>query len=354
MRFIRKITLLIIIMIVGFYFLEKNDLIPSQTVDKMNQILHKNKFVQDVKIDTEIKQASSIIEDDLLMWIGKSSDELIDELGEPLRRDLSAYDYTWWVYTNELTEYVQFGISDDLIQTIYIVSNETAGSSEFIGQSYEQMNEQFTFPSTINYRNGLSTYKFQLTKDEILQRPLTKVSEDLFIQFYFDQFTNKLSSMRILTAEVLLKHTPYGIEYRGELPKGPSISEQEWTQIENGSEQQIFQITNIIRNRHQKSQLVWEEDVQEVAVSHSKDMFEQDYFSHDSLDGRSLKDRLAAKKILYQAAGENIAAQYSDGPAAVEGWLNSEGHREALLTNEFTHLGVGVYRLYFTQNFIAD
>ncbi|MBR3119412.1 MAG: CAP domain-containing protein, partial [Oceanobacillus sp.] len=42
-----------------------------------------------------------------------------------------------------------------------------------------------------------------------------------------------------------------------------------------------------------------------------------------------------------------------DAPAAMEGWLNSEGHREALLSNDYTHIGVGVHRLYYTQNFLG-
>ncbi|MFB4475823.1 CAP domain-containing protein, partial [Oceanobacillus caeni] len=32
----------------------------------------------------------------------------------------------------------------------------------------------------------------------------------------------------------------------------------------------------------------------------------------------------------------------------------SEGHREALLSEDYTHIGVGVYRLYYTQNFLAQ
>jgi uncharacterized protein YkwD len=39
------------------------------------------------------------------------------------------------------------------------------------------------------------------------------------------------------------------------------------------------------------------------------------------------------------AVGENLALGYSDGAAAVDGWLNSPGHRDNLL-GPFTHLGV--------------
>lgn len=67
---------------------------------------------------------------------------------------------------------------------------------------------------------------------------------------------------------------------------------------------------------------------------------------------KGLKERLASEEVYYLAAGENIAAQYPDAPAAMQGWLNSKGHREALLEDDYTHLGVGVYHFYYTQNFL--
>ena len=58
--------------------------------------------------------------------------------------------------------------------------------------------------------------------------------------------------------------------------------------------------------------------------------------------------------MFYQLAGENIAAQYMDGPSAVEGWLNSEGHRESLLESKFTHIGVGVYQKILYTKFYRE
>ncbi|BBP89067.1 hypothetical protein BsIDN1_26850 [Bacillus safensis] len=77
---------------------------------------------------------------------------------------------------------------------------------------------------------------------------------------------------------------------------------------------------------------------------HSEDMKENHYFSHESKKYGTLKDRLERGEVGFQLAGENIAYNYVDGPAAVEGWLNSEGHRKALLNKDYTHLGVGVKR----------
>lgn len=337
-----------------FYLLDKNDLVPHQITHKIDQILDKKIITQNMKIDPQHDYPEALANEEFVSWIGKSSHELTDHFGEPLRRDLSAYGYTWWIYTDEETEYVQFGIDNDQIETIYMMNDEDKDKkSNLIGQHYEEVNDQFSFTSVVHYREGLSTYNMSLTTEDLLQRPLVKVADDLFIQFYFDTFTNELSSLRILTAETLLKHTPYEIEYRGDLPLKPELTDEEWEEIERGAEQQIFSLTNILRKRHQKPKLIWNDDVHAVALSHSKDMHDENYFSHQSIDGRHLKDRLAEKDVVYQTAGENIAAQYPDGPAAIEGWLNSEGHREALLEDRFKDLGVGVYRLYFTQNFLT-
>jgi len=98
--------------------------------------------------------------------------------------------------------------------------------------------------------------------------------------------------------------------------------------------------------------LKWDEKIAEVAFEHSKDMFETSDFSHTSSRYGGLSDRLKAANVEYESAGENIAANYTDGPAVVEGWLNSQSHRESLLNKNYTHLGVGLYQDYYTQDFI--
>ncbi|WP_373370355.1 CAP domain-containing protein [Alkalicoccobacillus plakortidis] len=67
----------------------------------------------------------------------------------------------------------------------------------------------------------------------------------------------------------------------------------------------------------------------------------------------SLMQDLLLEKYHLRRLGENIALNYVDGAAAVEGWLNSEGHRVNLLHEGFTELGVGVYEKSFTQNFLT-
>ncbi|MEN1966995.1 CAP domain-containing protein [Lentibacillus sp. N15] len=352
MRLIRTIIILFLIALGGFYLLEKYNLSPGEAIQDIGKVLDQKESKLKSKSVPENKLPKINLKGDLFQWVGKTSDQLTKALGDPVRIDKGAYGYDWWVYTDQQDQYVQFGVEDDSIQTIYATGKDLSTDPIHVGQSYKDLNEQFSFSNDITYKDGISSYKFHLSEDDLKMRPIVKIAENLFVQCYFDTFTDKLSSVRILTAETLLKQRPYKIEYRGDLPDVPDLSDEEWKKVESGMEQQIFDITNVMRNQFDKTGVEWDKTVSQVAFLHSEDMSENNYFSHYSKNGDGLKERLAQKKVYYVSAGENIAAQYPDAPAAMEGWLNSEGHREALLNADYTHLGVGVYHFYYTQNFI--
>ncbi|MBM7572257.1 CAP domain-containing protein [Aquibacillus albus] len=291
-------------------------------------------------------------EGELFYWVDKSVHELEKQFGLPNRKDLSSYGYEWWVYTDDPNRHIQFGVKNNQVVTIFATGDVLPIHPIEIGQPYEDIEQVLDIQKEVSFSNGDGSFRFNLSESDLKIRPLIQLEEEVFIQLYFDTFLNSLSSIRILRPEVLLAQRPYEIFYRGSLPEERVLTENEWTKVEGGMEQQIFDITNVIRSRYEKATLDWDDAVATVAFGHSKDMSEKNYFSHYSPNGEGLKERLINGEINYLSAGENIAAQYTDGPAAVEGWLNSEGHRDALLKGEYTHLGVGVYRYYYTQNFL--
>lgn len=94
-----------------------------------------------------------------------------------------------------------------------------------------------------------------------------------------------------------------------------------------------------------------------AAYGHSRDMADNDYFSHDSLDGRSMVDRVNASGYAWSTVGENIAAGYATVQRVVDGWMASEGHCANLMNPRFTEFGLAcarneasTYRIYWTQN----
>ncbi len=350
MRLIR-IAILVLLIISGvYYLLDKYDLVSNEKVVGPNVLEQKES-----KLETkEIPKDRSLIpyEGDIYQWIGKEAKQLTEKLGEPLRKDLTDYGYESWVYTDGRKHYIQFGINDDSIKTVYATGRDLSLEPIHIGQAYDSVKEQLSFPGEVTYSKDLSSYSFQLRDEERQTRPLVKVTDDIFMQLYFDRYTDELAGIRVLTANLLLLHRPYEMKYRGALPEKPVYDDDEQQQIDTGMEKRIFHMTNVFRNHYGKQVLKWDDAVREVAYLHSKDMAEKNYFSHYGKNGDGLKERLATKEVFYKSAGENIAAKYPDAQAAMHGWMNSEGHRDALLKDDYTHLGVGVYKSYYTQNFV--
>lgn len=125
--------------------------------------------------------------------------------------------------------------------------------------------------------------------------------------------------------------------------------------VDEASEQRMLQLVNEERTSRGLKELVMDEKLREVARAHSKDMFEQGYFSHTSLDGRTPFDRMQAAGITFFAAGENLALA-PNVDIAHNGLMNSPGHRANILTGEFGKVGIGVidsgiYGRMFSQEF---
>ncbi len=82
-------------------------------------------------------------------------------------------------------------------------------------------------------------------------------------------------------------------------------------------------------------------------------------FSHDRPDGSSCFSIMKEMGISYRAVGENIAAGQPTPEEVVNSWMNSEGHRANILSQDFEKLGVGyvktggVYKHYWVQLFSA-
>jgi uncharacterized protein YkwD len=297
------------------------------------------------------KIQSSDTGEGIASFIGKSASELLDTYGEPVRKDLSAYDYEWYIYNNYPEEYVQFGVENGKVVTAFSTGANSKNSPFKIGQAYDSLNEEWSFADSVTVLYDEGSYRFEMKEEELQTRPLVLMG-DVYVQLYFDSFDKKLSSIRYLNAETLIKQRPYELVYRGPLIDPKELNAEEWVAVEAGAQQQIIDFTNMIRNRFELAPVEWHDETADVAFLHSKDMKDADYFSHTSPTSGSLSDRLTTGNVPFQYAGENIAAQYVDGIAAVEGWLNSEGHRKTLLNERFTHLGVGVKEKYYTQNFI--
>jgi uncharacterized protein YkwD len=120
-------------------------------------------------------------------------------------------------------------------------------------------------------------------------------------------------------------------------------------------EDEVTRLTNAERDAAGCGELATDERLRSSARGHSEDMAANDYFDHTSRDGRSPFDRMGDAGYPDPAA-ENIAYGYPSPAEVVDGWMDSEGHRDNILECSYAAIGVGLAydgdgRPYWTQNF---
>ncbi len=150
--------------------------------------------------------------------------------------------------------------------------------------------------------------------------------------------------------------TPSKPETTRPAPEGPEAQTQQLGQIE----QDIFRRINQQRQEAGLAPLENNSRLRQLARDYSRQMARQNFFSHVSPGGESVVDRAQEANLRYSYIGENIFKSVN-APLnrlpniAVQGWMDSPGHRRNILREAFTETGVGAWRqnntVYVTQVF---
>ena len=123
----------------------------------------------------------------------------------------------------------------------------------------------------------------------------------------------------------------------------------------------IYNKVNEERAKAGVSELTYNTVMQKYARIKSQDMGDNNYFSHEDLNGNFITAKMKNDGLSYKAWGENIA--YVGGNVSTDAladqfmtnWMNSSGHRANILSTNFSSIGVGVYKIgnkvYATQEF---
>ena len=119
-------------------------------------------------------------------------------------------------------------------------------------------------------------------------------------------------------------------------------------------EKEVVRLVNEARIQNGLKALTEDWELSRVARIKSKDMKENNYFSHTSPVYGSPFQMIKNFGISYRSAGENIAKGQSTPQTVVNSWMNSSGHRANILNPSYTHVGVGYFAngKYWTQMFI--
>lgn len=272
--------------------------------------------------------------------LGSTEQKVTAELGQPKSHSMNEYGTEWFTYHDGYQNFVMVSFdekwkvnaiytNDDLISSVTGIKYGSLKSTvrETLGEPIKEI------------RKGLSIYVLQESEGFDVFK-----SGDMYTYVFYDLHQNtKVTAIQLIADS--LENKKSAIYARGD------------TNLRNGFEQQLFDLTNASRVRHGLTILKWEPSVAVTARKHSADMADNDYFSHDNKQGKSPFDRMEDDGVKFRGAGENLAYGQSSSIFAHEGLMNSAGHRENILLDSYSHLGTGVsfndkLQPYYTENFL--
>ncbi|WP_245980164.1 CAP domain-containing protein [Peribacillus asahii] len=307
------------------------DRIPSEDKQQIQE------QVEQPNLKTPDKQSLSVYNIEL----GDSKEDVEKQAGTAKRSSYNEYGVKWYAYHKNYHNFFMAAY-DENEKVVGLYTNQDLISAKQgikLGSAKDTVLKQFGEPIT-KIRKGFVFYQLQ-NNDEYHLFHL----DDSYVTIFYDKHEdNTVTAVQIISEELEEQKKDFYVEAS--------------PQLKEGFEFQLFDLTNAARVEHNLPALSWDNTVKETARDHSSDMAANNYFDHTNLKGQSPFDRMKEDNIRFRVAGENLAAGQLSSIFAHEGLMNSLGHRENILHNDFESLGVGVafnseYKPYYTENFLT-
>lgn len=105
---------------------------------------------------------------------------------------------------------------------------------------------------------------------------------------------------------------------------------------------ELYRLTNEKRGQHGLSPLQFSDPLSQAANGKAIDMYNKNYWSHNSPDGLTPWQFILDAGYRYLVAGENLAKNFNDSQSVVEAWMNSTSHKDNLLKTDFEDVGFAI------------
>ncbi len=274
--------------------------------------------------------------------LGEARADVEQETGKPKRISENEYGVSWEAYHENYQNFIMVAYDEkNIVRGLYTNQDLIASSMGIkLGSTKQSVQEHLGTPESI-MRKGLINYEINGNGEyDVFQL------DNSYVTIFYDKHENNtVTAIQVIDEEL-------------EQNKNALYAKSS-EQLKEGFEYQLFDLTNASRKNHGLPILIWDDHVRETAREHSLDMAENHYFSHTNLQGQSPFDRMKEDNIRFMTAGENLAYGQFSSIFAHEGLMNSLGHRENILLENYKYLGVGVAfnnesEPYYTENFYSD
>ncbi len=118
-------------------------------------------------------------------------------------------------------------------------------------------------------------------------------------------------------------------------------------------ENEVIDLVNEERKAHGLSELTQDDTLTEIAEIRAEEISEK--FSHMRPNGEKCFSLFTEKGVVNVYRAENIASKQKSAEEVMTSWMNSDGHKNNILNDNFKYIGVGCYEkngtYYWVQSF---
>lgn len=273
--------------------------------------------------------------------IGDSREDVEQQAGQPQRSSKNEYGTDWVAYHDNYQNFFMVAYdSEEKVAGLYTNQDLVSSTLDISFQSSRDQVQDILDQPLDAIRKGLVNYKLNDTGEY----HTFDIDENYVTIFYDLHENNTVTAIQIISKELE--------------EEKPGFFGEPDSDLMEGFEYQLFDLTNASRAVHGLPILSWEDPLRQTARDHSIDMADNNYFSHTNLDGQSPFDRMEEDNISFRMAGENLASGQTSSIFAHEGLMNSLGHRENILKEGYRAVAVGVAfnessQPFYTVNFLT-
>lgn len=106
--------------------------------------------------------------------------------------------------------------------------------------------------------------------------------------------------------------------------------------------QKVLDQTNYQRQQQGLKPLRFSLLLSDSATAKAQDMFSYNYWSHKSPQGKDPWTFFSSVGYKYSFAGENLAKDFYDTESLINAWMNSQTHKENILSDQYEQIGIAV------------
>lgn len=110
----------------------------------------------------------------------------------------------------------------------------------------------------------------------------------------------------------------------------------------NTSVETLLESTNQKRKLNNADSLTLNQSLSTAAQQKAQDMATKNYWSHVTPDGKQPWYFIEQTGYSYAKAAENLAYGFGSSSETINGWMNSDQHRKAMLDSKFSEVGFGI------------